>query len=135
MDTIAKIREHLQAIDRLLAELMPENHETLFERFWAAYPRKVGKPAALRIWRRLHVNTDLLAGIISSLDWWQAQPTWRKDHGQFIPYPQTWLNQRRWEDVPKPEPRKTWYCEDCQAEHPELSCPRLLEQAKISLTK
>jgi len=23
---------------------------------------------------------------------------WRKDNGQFIPNPATWLNQRRWED-------------------------------------
>lgn len=31
---------------------------------------------------------------------------WRKDNGQFIPYPATWLNQERWEDeygVPKVE--------------------------------
>ena len=23
---------------------------------------------------------------------------WKKDNGQFIPYPTSWLNQKRWED-------------------------------------
>ena len=25
---------------------------------------------------------------------------WRRDNGQYIPYPATWLNQERWNDEP-----------------------------------
>jgi len=32
----------------------------------------------------------------------KATEQWRKDNGQFIPHPQTWLNQRRWEDDVEP---------------------------------
>lgn len=27
---------------------------------------------------------------------------WTKEGGQFVPYPATWLNQRRWEDEDEP---------------------------------
>jgi len=74
-----------------------------FDRFWNAYPRKVGKPAALRAWRNLlrivwtpKTPSELMAG----LERWKATDQWQKESGKFIPYPATFLNQRRWEDDP-----------------------------------
>lgn len=65
-----------------------------FDRFWDAYPRKVGKPAAQKAWNKILHRTDLMAG----LEVWKATEQWQDE--KFIPYPATFLNQRRWEDDP-----------------------------------
>jgi hypothetical protein len=86
--------------------------DTLFEQFWASYPvgRKVGKPAALRAWKRIFIFSNdegcrvgaLL--INAGLQKWKRSKEWENRY--FIPYPSTFLNQRRWEDSPVPiEPR------------------------------
>jgi len=73
-----------------------------FDEFWAAYPKKVGKGDARKAWQKIRPSRDLLEKILeaieSQLDSWQ----WRRDSGQFIPHPATWLNQSRWEDEPGP---------------------------------
>ena len=80
-----------------------------FDRFWNAYPRKVGKPAALRAWRnllRIVSNPKTPHDLMAGLERWKATEQWQKDGGQFIPYPATFLNQRRWEDEPLSEAEK-----------------------------
>jgi hypothetical protein len=44
--------------------------------------------------------------IIASVRKWKASDQWNKENGQYIPYPATWLNKRRWEDE-VPEKKKT----------------------------
>ena len=76
-----------------------------FERVWAAYPRKVAKPQALKAFEKVKPDEDLLAAMLEALERWKASDQWTRDGGQYIPHPATWLNQRRWEDeVPKPVP-------------------------------
>ena len=70
-----------------------------FDTFWSAYPRKVAKPAALKIWMKLAPSEELFNQIMERLEAHKNSPQWIKDDGQFIPHPATWLNQRRWEDV------------------------------------
>jgi hypothetical protein len=75
-----------------------------FDAFWKAYPKRVGKQAAVKAWKRASKNglppiTDLLA----ILEKQKASSSWLKDNGQFIPNPTTWLNQGRWEDEIKGE--------------------------------
>ncbi len=36
--------------------------------------------------------------ILNSLEQQKHSVQWTKDGGQYIPYPATWLNGRRWED-------------------------------------
>lgn len=36
--------------------------------------------------------------MMNSLEQFRGCKDWLKDNGQYIPYPSTWLNQRRWED-------------------------------------
>lgn len=36
--------------------------------------------------------------MMNSLEQFRGSKDWLKDNGQYIPYPSTWLNQRRWED-------------------------------------
>lgn len=72
-----------------------------FEDFWSAYPRKVGKLAALREWQKLNPSAETVQEIGKALAW-QCE-TW--DDPQYIPHPRTWLHQGRWMDEP-PAPAK-----------------------------
>ena len=73
-----------------------------FLKFWDAYPRKVGKDAALRRWQALRKAGSLpdLAILLGALKWQKEQESWREDGGRYIPHPATWLNAGRWADEP-----------------------------------
>lgn len=71
-----------------------------FDRFWSAYPRKVGKDAAWQEWLRRSPSDDLTNQMIASIARQRASAQWLKDGGQFIPHPRTWLHQGRWQDEP-----------------------------------
>lgn len=70
-----------------------------FDEFWKAYPKKVAKTQALKAWSKLKPNAELQQVILNALERQKQSVQWQKDNGQFIPYPATWLNGRRWEDV------------------------------------
>jgi hypothetical protein len=70
-----------------------------FEQFWAAYPKKVGKQAAQKAFRNAH-NRPRIDDLLQAIDQARRSEQWRKDGGQFIPNPATWLNQGRWDDEP-----------------------------------
>lgn len=40
----------------------------------------------------------MFSSIIDSLEQFRGCKDWLKENGQYIPYPSTWLNQKRWED-------------------------------------
>jgi hypothetical protein len=65
-----------------------------FNKFWLGYPRKVGKGAAEKAWVKAVQGTEAQT-IIASL----GSHKFSEDVN-YIPHPATWLNQRRWEDVP-----------------------------------
>ena len=69
-----------------------------FEEFWKAYPRKVGKGAALKAYKRIKPSADLSKAMLLAVEKQKRSDQWRKDNGQYIPNPSTWLNQRRWDD-------------------------------------
>lgn len=71
--------------------------EEKFEQFWNAYPKKVGKKAAMKAWH-LAKDKPSLPDLLAALSRASQSPQWTKDHGQFIPHPATWLNQGRWSD-------------------------------------
>lgn len=68
-----------------------------FARFWDDYPKKVGKPAALRAFRAAKIN-GALDRVLEALRTHRESVQWTSDNGRYIPNPATWLNQRRWED-------------------------------------
>lgn len=70
-----------------------------FARFWESYPKKVGKPAALRAFKAAKINGDL-ERVLDALRQHRESVQWTGDNGRYIPNPATWLNQRRWEDEP-----------------------------------
>lgn len=69
-----------------------------FEEFWSAYPKKRSKGDALKAWRALKPNEQLRAEILAGLQRAMNSAQWRKDDGQFIPHPATWLRAKGWED-------------------------------------
>lgn len=71
-----------------------------FDRFWAEWPKgkRVGKADAAKAWGKLKPDATLLTQIIAALQLQRDSTAWRKDGGQFIPNPATWINGRRWED-------------------------------------
>lgn len=74
----------------------------LFDLFWSAYPNKVDKAKARRAWNKLKVDAQLFEQIMTGLEAWKASKQWQKDNGDYIPYPTTWLNGRRFENHPSP---------------------------------
>lgn len=76
---------------------------TSVDGFWPAYPRQVGKGAALFSWLRLgaglsrDAEIELFNAIMDGLERWKSAH--KDDEPDFIPHPSTWLNQRRWEDA------------------------------------
>jgi hypothetical protein len=71
-----------------------------FEDFWKSYPRKIGKGAAKRVWERIHPVNGLREKIAAAVAEAKMSDQWRRDNGQYIPHPSTWLNQGRWDDEP-----------------------------------
>ncbi len=69
-----------------------------FDEVYQEYPKKVGKPAALRAWKSAKVKPDEVEAILKDIAERKESLDWLKDGGQFIPHPATYLNQRRWED-------------------------------------
>lgn len=69
-----------------------------FETFWKVYPRKVAKGAARKVFAKINPDEALFDKIIKAVELQSLQDQWRKDKGQFIPHPATWLNQERWDD-------------------------------------
>lgn len=72
-----------------------------FDEFWETYPRKVGKPAALRAFKAAakgpRERTEaILDGLVTWCQAWKRAGT----AAAFIPHPATWLNQHRWNDTP-----------------------------------
>lgn len=78
----------------------PDAQERRFEEFWAIYPKKQGKGAALKAWKRIKPDKALFERIMASVRENLAKnQQWQRDGGQYIPNPSTWLNQTRWEDT------------------------------------
>lgn len=69
-----------------------------FAAFWAAYPKKAGKADALKAWNKLAPDVVLQEQMGKALEVQKQSQQWRKDGGQYIPMPSTWLNGKRWED-------------------------------------
>ena len=69
-----------------------------FAEFWKAYPKKVGKEAARKAFMKVKPSADLLQRMLEAIKEQKASDQWKRDNGQYIPNPATWLNQGRWDD-------------------------------------
>jgi hypothetical protein len=76
----------------------------LFDEFWSAYPRKVGKADARKAWPKAvkHLDAERL---VKAARWWSEQWDAAGVEKRYVLHPTTWLNGQRWNDEP-PAPRR-----------------------------
>jgi hypothetical protein len=76
-----------------------------FTEFWTAYPRKTGSKAkALGLWRRKQLDRIADLVIANVTDRTQRDRQWQDK--QFIPHPETFLRNERWQDEWQPSPAR-----------------------------
>ena len=66
-----------------------------FDKFWEAYPNKKDKQKAKKAWMKHQPD---IVNVLKALVIQKNSEQWKKDKGQFIPLPTTWINGARWED-------------------------------------
>jgi predicted phage replisome organizer len=69
-----------------------------FEEWWTAYPKKRSKEAAYKAWKKAKSKLPDLDRHIQIVKNWSMTEDWKKEGGQFIPYPQKWLSEGKWMD-------------------------------------
>lgn len=69
-----------------------------FKIFWKEYPKKKAKAKAEISFDKLKLENGLFEKIIIMLNQQKLSEDWIKENGKYIPYPSTWINQKRWED-------------------------------------
>jgi hypothetical protein len=69
--------------------------DDLFDLFWKAYPKRVGKDAARKAFDKRKPNDELVQTMIQAIGQQQKTDSWIKG---FVPNPATWLNEGRWQD-------------------------------------
>lgn len=83
--------------NKIKDNIYAQNREQ-FSAFWSAYPKKKGKQDAEKAFSKLKPDEELLNKILTTLEEQKKTEEWQKADGQFIPYPATYLNGKRWED-------------------------------------
>jgi hypothetical protein len=86
----------------------PKGVDGGFERFWKAYPKRVGKIEAIKAWSKIESVQEKIEIILAAVETQKNSSAWTKESGAFIPHPSTWLNQGRWMDEPVKIPTKTF---------------------------
>lgn len=79
----------------------PKGAEVYAERFcifWDAFPKKVGKTAAEKAFKKIQPSAELLQKMLEAIKAQKQSEQWARDGGQFIPHPATWLNRGQWDD-------------------------------------
>lgn len=91
------INQQLTTTKEVKKERKKENNiiNQNFQNFWNKYPRKIGKPKAIKSFPKDEATQlEVIKGLEKYLEHWQIKGT----EIEYIPHPTTWLNQRRWED-------------------------------------
>jgi hypothetical protein len=85
--------------------------DSLFDRFYTVYPKKVARAAALKAFRASKPTESLVETMIAALKLQADSPDWQKEGGKYIPNPATWLNGERWKDqlaIHEKQSQQTW---------------------------
>lgn len=87
---------HIERKDSVLKDSVPENGERV-EILYKIYPRKVGKPIAIKAINKALKKTPYEA-VLSAVQ--NFAKSWQGHDLQFCPHPSTWFNQERYNDDP-----------------------------------
>lgn len=72
--------------------------EEKFDVFWNKYPKRVSKEKAKKAFFKLNLDDVVFSEILNSIEKFKKTESWKTEKGKYIPYPASWLNQKRWED-------------------------------------
>jgi hypothetical protein len=73
--------------------------DELFDKFWKEYPKKIDKAKCKKWFDKNKPNEQLVNKMIETIVRFKNYAEqWKRDNGQYIPYPLTWLNGGRWDD-------------------------------------
>lgn len=96
---IYDIRTDINTDEKTHERTSENSSDQLFDEFWKAYPKKANKPAAKKAFKRISPSRELLDKMLEAISRFKLSPGWTQDSGQFIPYPSSWLNGERWNDM------------------------------------
>ena len=88
-----------------------------FDTFWAAYPNRKAKADARKAWTQTEKIRPPIEAIIGAIESAKQSNQWRKDGGEYIPLPASWLRGERWEDeheivIERPIVKSGWKMSD-----------------------
>jgi plasmid maintenance system killer protein len=69
-----------------------------FLSFWNAYPKHKKRDDAYKAWKGLNGTRPSMDVLLKAIEEQKISDDWKKDNGQFIPYPATWLRSGSWAD-------------------------------------
>lgn len=88
--------------------------EVHFDIFWKEYPKKINRKKAKDKFFKICKDEENFNKIMNGLKKYKQTPQWKKDNGEFIPHPTTWLNGERWND--EIEVKESGECKKCYTE-------------------
>lgn len=75
-----------------------EDYLVSFEKFYFVYPRKKGKQDAIKWFKKTKPTEDFVSMLIEDVTK-RVATEWNGKEHQYLPYPATYLNGKRWEDA------------------------------------
>lgn len=81
---------------RAVRKIDDEKLEETFARFWAVYDHKVGRHKALKVWKQINPDDELVETILKAA----ARYSRANPDRVYYKHPSTWLTNRHWEDDP-----------------------------------
>ena len=132
VDTNRHTNDHTSSASASVSASLCENNHTRggckgeddlpddFKAFWQDYPKKVGKLSALKAWSKARLPP--IEKILQAITEQKSSEQWRKNGGEFIPHPATWINAGRWDDVVRVEeeancPKCKWPVSKCMCDN------------------
>jgi len=94
--TTSTVSEFTTQDKQYIKQNIKQGNPILFDMFWKEYPKRIAKVAAEKAFAKLKVNDELLETMLLTLENQKQSKQWSDK--TYVPYPATWLNQRRWED-------------------------------------
>ena len=85
------------------------NYDDVFDIFWNAYPKKIGKVYAKKCFEKIKPSAELVDKMVIAINEQKQTDMWKESNGKYIPNPSTWLNQQRWDDIVEVETAKPKY--------------------------
>lgn len=84
-----------------------EKLKLLFEDFWKLYPKKNKKQNAFREFKKIKDVVSLMPIILADVERKKRSKNWTKENGQYIPDPERYIKNERWNDVNEVEEKQT----------------------------